>query len=591
YGSVTSAPATMTVNAGQDAPAITSQPESLTVAPGGSATFAVAAGGNAPLTYQWMLNGTAFAGATGATYTNGSVQAGDAGKYTVVVTNSLGSVTSQAAVLTVSAGATAAAPVFVTQPHSDAVALGHGVSFSSAASSSQASTFQWQVSTDGGFTWSALSDNSTYSGTSSGTLSISAATAAMNGYHYRLVATNSSGSTVTNGLTLTVTAPPFPGPSGLAVDSAGNLFVSDGSNNTIQFVTPAGVVDLLAGTAGQQGSTNASYGSALFRQPLGVALEKSENLYVADTGNSLIRKITPAGVVTTLAGSSSTQGYMDATGPAAAFNSPQALATDGNGNVYVADTANSAIRMVTAAGVVTTIAGNGLKGTADGAGYQARFNQPSGIVLDSAGNIYVADTNNDTIRKITTAGTVSTWAGVTGVVGYADGSGAAALFNHPTGLAIDGSGNVYVADTGNETIRVVAPDGTVRTLAGLPTVAGLLDGNGTGAWFNQPEGLGLDASGNLYVADNGNAALRKISPSGDVTTVALTQTTSTPVIPSTAGSSSSGSSSGSTSNSGSTSTTSAGGGSGGGAIEPGFVLALLTLAGIRRRRRRKAPRA
>jgi len=180
------------------------------------------------------------------------------------------------------------------------------------------------------------------------------------------------------------------------------------------------------------------------------------------------------------------------------------------------------------------------------------------------------------------SGTVTTLAGVAGVGGYFDGAGTAALFNQPTGLVVDGSGNVYVADTGNDIIRVVASDGTVRTLAGLPTIAGLLDGNGANAWFNQPKYLARDTNGNLYVTDIGNAAIRKITPAGDVTTLSLNQTAAVPAVPvpvsNTVTTTTTPSSSGSTG-------TSTGGSGGGGAIEPGFIFALALLAAVSRRRR------
>ncbi len=579
-GTVTSNAAALTLNAAQVTPVISTQPQNATAAPGSSASFSVVAVGSNPLAYQWMFNSTAIAGATNATYTNSSVQSSDAGIYTVVVSNNFGSVTSQAVNLVVSSSASSA-PVITVQPSSDTVASGHSVSFAAAVSGNTAASYQWQISTDGGTTWTALADSSTYAGTNSATLTVSNVTSAMSGYHYRLLASNAAGSTSTSIQTLTVAAPAFPGPFGMAVDASGNLFVSDTSNNTIQFVTPTGSVGLLAGSSGQQGSADGSYGSALFRQPRGLALDKSENLYVADTGNSLIRKISPAGVVTTLAGSASVQGYIDATSSAAAFNSPQALAVDGSGNVYVADTGNSAIRRITPAGVVTTIAGSGFKGSADGTANLAAFNQPSGIVLDSAGNLYVCDTFNDTVRKITPDGVVTTLAGVAGVGGYADGPMATALFNFPTGIAIDGSGNLFVADTGNEIIRVIKTDGTVISLAGLPTIAGLLDGTGSQAWFNQPEHLGLDSSANLYVTDNGNAAIRKVTSAGVVTTLVLQQTTSAPSVPAPAATSSSTSSS-SGSASGGTSTSNSGGG---GAMEPEFVIVLLGLAALHRRRR------
>lgn len=583
FGSVSSKAAVLTVNAAQDAPIISGQPQSLTVAPGSGASFSVTAGGTAPFTYQWMYNGTAIANATGASYTNSSVQAGDAGNYTVVVTNSIGSATSQAAVLTVSSSV--AAPVFVTQSTGDPVASGHSISFSATTGGNAAALYQWQVSTDGGSSWVSLSDNATYSGTQSAKLTVSNVTNALNGDKYRLIASNTAGATATQAISLSVTVPPIPGPCGIAIDSAGNLFVGDNSNNTIRFVTPAGAVSLLAGAAGQQGSADGTSTGALFRQPRAIALDSAENLYVADTGNSVIRKITPAGVVSTLAGSSSTQGYANGLGTAAIFNSPQALAVDSGGNVYVADTANSIIRLITPAGMVTRFAGTGAMGSSDGLSSQAIFNQPAGIALDSSGNVYVADTFNNTIRKVDTTGNVTTVAGTAGVGGYFDGVGATALFNQPTGLVVDGTGKIYVADTGNEIIRVVATDGTVSTLAGLPTIAGLLDGNGSNAWFNQPKYLSRDSSGNLYVTDIGNAAIRKITPTGDVTTLILTQTSSMPAIPTPTGSSGS-TTTGSTSGSSGTTT---GGAGGGGAVEPGFVLALLVLAAIPRRRQMKRP--
>src|SRR3569833_2399996 len=172
---------------------------------------------------------------------------------------------------------------------------------------------------------------------------------------------------------------------------------------------------------------------------------------------------------------------------------------------------------------VTTLAGTaGQNGSADGTGAAALFNGPRGIAVDASGTIYVADTFNHTIRKITSDGSVSTFAGVAGQSGSADGTGAGARFNYPAGLAIDSSGNLYVADSSNNTLRKISSSGTVTTLAGNPASSGFADGTGTAATFYQPVGVAVDSAGNVYVADSGNSALRKVTPSGTDSTVHLT---------------------------------------------------------------------
>ena len=208
--------------------------------------------------------------------------------------------------------------------------------------------------------------------------------------------------------------------------------------------------------AGQgPGSADGTGSAARFNDPFGVATDSSGNVYVADSINSTIRKITLAGAVTTLAGLAGTGGSADGTGSAARFNFPIGVATDGSGNVYVGDLFNSTIRKITPAGAVTTLAGlAGSRGSADGTGSAARFASPQGVATDSSGNVYVADSDNNTIRKITPAGAVTTLAGLAGSRGSADGTGSAARFNLPRGVATDSSGNVYVADTFNNTIRI-----------------------------------------------------------------------------------------------------------------------------------------
>ena len=317
-------------------------------------------------------------------------------------------------------------------------------------------------------------------------------------------------------------------PQGIALDMAGNLVVADTRNQTIRKITLAGEVTTLAGTAFAPGSANGSGAAAQFNGPRGITADTAGNLYVTDSGNATIRKITPAGMVSTLAGTAGVRGSADGSGAAAQFFGIGCIAADTAGNLYVADSGSSGnggtIRKITPAGVVTTLAGTpGVTGSADGSGAAAQFNSPSGIAVDTAGSLYVADTNNDTIRKITAAGVVTTLAGTPGVTGHTDGSGAAAQFTRPNGIAVDTAGNLYVIDSSN-TIRKITAEGVVTTLAGtpalLPGVTGSADGSGASAQFNAPRGITADTAGNLYVADSGNATIRKITPAGVVTTVA-----------------------------------------------------------------------
>jgi hypothetical protein len=236
---------------------------------------------------------------------------------------------------------------------------------------------------------------------------------------------------------------------------------------------------------------------------------------VADTSNHTIRKITPSGVVTTFAGSAGNPGPDDGTGSAARFNLPRGVAVDSAGNVYVADSRNHTIRKITASGVVTTFAGlAGHPGSADGTCSVARFSTPSGVAVDNAGNIYVADSNKYTIRKITPSCVVTTFAGLAGSYGSADGTGNDARFYTPEGVAVDSAGNVYVADSGSEsfpgnnTIRKITPFRVVSTLAGLAGNSGSADGTGSAARFNGPSGVAVDSAGNVYVADAANNTVR-----------------------------------------------------------------------------------
>ena len=564
-GAVTSASATLTVSAAQTAPTITAQPTDQSASASGSAQFSVTASGNPTPTYQWYFGGSALVGATSSTLALSNIQTANAGNYYVNVMNSVGSVLSTTVKLTVQAQAQL---VLIS---SQSVIVAHDVAI---AAPGATGTLQWQVSSDSGLSWQNLADNSTYSGTSSSTLGILHVAATQSGSLYRVV-NNGAASTST---TLSVVQGYFASPTSVSSDGTGSLYVSDASAQTIQKVTADGKVTLIAGSTGQSGNANGAGAAARFNQPGALVAASDGSLSVSDTANHLLRSISTAGDVTTLAGSTAGSGLADGTGTAASFSSPVGIARTTAGVLYVADSLNHTIRKVTSGGVVTTFAGTaGSAGSADGTGTGAQFNRPTGLAVDAAGNVYVADAGNHTIRKVTVAGVVTTLAGQAGVAGSADGTGASARFNSPGGLAISSTGDLYLADTNNSTIRKITPTGVVTTIAGLAGIPGLMDGSGGYAWFDQPEGLTLGLDGNLYVADTGNGMIRKVTLAGTVTSSSLSAGTS-------------GSTSGSTTAitptpSGSTTSASSSGGGGGGALSPWLVLGLALLCLARGKKR------
>jgi len=299
----------------------------------------------------------------------------------------------------------------------------------------------------------------------------------------------------------------FKYPTGVAVDSAGTVYVADQSNHRIRMIQPDGAVSTLAGS-GTAGFADGVGTAAQFSLPFGVAVDSAGTVYVADTYNHRIRKILPDGTVSTLSGSG-TPGFADGVGTAAQFYYPTGVAVDSAGTVYVADLSNNRIRKVKPDGTVSTLAGSGAAGFADGAGLTAQFNKPTGVAVDSAGTVYVADSNNNRIRKVRPDGMVSTLAG-SGTQGFLDAVGVAAKFAHPNGVAVDSTGTVYVADKFNKRIRKVQPNGTVSTLAGTGTL-GFADGAGAASQFNFPTGVAIGSTGTVYVADQSNQRIRKIT--------------------------------------------------------------------------------
>ena len=288
-------------------------------------------------------------------------------------------------------------------------------------------------------------------------------------------------------------------PTGLAFDGAGNLFVSEEGNDDVRKITQDGVVSTIAGNR-IQGSDNGNGASASFWNPTGLAVDKTGNIFVTDYANNLIRKIDPLNNVTTFAGQRAI-GFNNGQGTAASFAGPTDIKIDASGSLYVSDFTNEAIRKITTDGVVSTFASIKLPIGSN------IFNFPFGITFDKDNNLY-ATTYSFKVQKITSGGVVSVFAG-SGIRGTDDGAAGSASFYEMFSLASDKNGNIYVTDS--NLIRKITPSGQVTTLAGIETTVGSTDGSASIATFNHPIGIAIDKSGNIFVADTQNNLIRKIA--------------------------------------------------------------------------------
>jgi trimeric autotransporter adhesin len=315
----------------------------------------------------------------------------------------------------------------------------------------------------------------------------------------------------------------------VAVDEGGNLLIADGSNQRVRKVTTAGIITTVAGngTAGFSGDGGIAT-SAQLNTPYGVSLDAGGNLFVADLNNNRVRTVNAAGVITTLAGTG-TAGNGGDSGPAARaqLRSPSDVLVDPSGNVFIADSTNFKIRKITPAGGISTVAGSGTSGFSgdNGAAIAAQFNRPMGLAMDAAGSLYIADLNNQRIRKLTPDGRVITIAG-NGTAGLSGDGGPAtsAQLNTPYGVAIDASGNLFIADTNNHCIRKVTPAGVISTIVGMGGIAGFSGDGGQAlyAQLNAPAGVAVDLAGNLFIADTNNSRIRMVNVAGIITTIAGT---------------------------------------------------------------------
>ena len=309
-------------------------------------------------------------------------------------------------------------------------------------------------------------------------------------------------------------------PSGVTVDGSGNVYIADYENHRIRKINTSGIISTIAGNGSQGYSGDGGPATAAeLYYPYGVAVDGSGNVYVADDFNFRVRKINTAGIISTIAGNGGA-GYSGDGGPAtnAEIDRPFGIAVDGSGNVYIGSQFNNLVLKVNTSGVISTLAGNGTGGYAGdgGAATAAELKNPYGVAVDGSGNVYIADYGNSVIRKVNTSGTISTIAGDS-IAGYSGDGGAAtaAELAGAIGVRVDGSGNLYIADVGNSRIRKVNSLGIISTIAGNGTAGYSGDGGpATVAELNGPSDVAVDESGNVYIADQNDNVIQKVSGNG-----------------------------------------------------------------------------
>jgi len=460
YGSAASSVVTLTV---LDPPTIFSQPVSEVADAGQTAVLSVVAGGASPLGYQWYFNSIPLANQTNASLIFNPIQTNNAGNFFVVASNQVGSVTSSVAALTV-----LVPPAITVPPLNGLAALGSNATLFVTATGTQPLSYQWYF----------------------------------NGVP---LVNGSNGVTVACDIIMTVVSNNLKNPTGVAVDGSGNLYIADTANNSVHKVATNGVITTLTGLV----------------QPKGVAVDSFGNVFIADTVNNVVRKWATNGVLTTVVGNT-------------VLASPYGVAVDGFGNLYITDTGHYVVRKLATNGVLTTVAGNGVAGYIGDGGVAtaAEFSSPAGITVDAIGNLYITDGSQaangnayGAVRKVSTNGIITTVAGgfnrngSSGNDGLGDGNPATnAYLNTPTGVAVDSLGNLYIADVGDNVIRMVATNGIINTVAGIPSneggVAGYSGDGGpaTSANLSTAQGLAVGGPfGNLYIADTGNSVIREVT--------------------------------------------------------------------------------